>query len=854
MKKTISINIGGVVFYIEEDGYEKLKNYLSSVQRYFSAFEDSNEILSDIEGRVAERFIAKQKAESKQVISLDDVNELIAAMGSVADFEAIEQAEDLLTEPLAAASGRTQSAASDRLYTSPPIAETFAPNSAGAASAPRRLYRDLRRKLIGGVASGVAHYFTVDPLWVRLAFLFLFIGLPVGTGMMVGFSMVNNDGNFASSVSGLAMLVYIAMWIAFPGSNALEEDKSIKKFYRDPDRKVVGGVAAGVASYFGVDLGVVRFLWVLSVFLFGTGFLIYIVLWIISPTAKTLTEKMEMQGEPITLTNIETNIKRGLNLEETPTGESGVTRLLLFPFRAIAAIINGLGKLLKGIGPIFRILIGAILVAVGAAALIGLVVGGSVGMSLREVMPFGNIPPMLLLHEAPSTLLFSVALLVGIPFVVVLLLGLTLLANRRVASGTVWLTLAGLWIVGLIGSASTGIMYQQNFARRGEIQQTDRYAINGTPILDEYDNDGDNSNDWEVRLMIEGYAGDSVKVEREISAKGRSREDARRNAMDLNYGIQQKDSLLRFDKEPTLVSGGKYRDQQVRLRLLMPYDRPFVMTHDFFYRAYRELSNWDVRDQYRELDRNGDREDWTMLRWAVKRDSGLVCLNLPEKYLIEQNNEDNYEQSFYDEGESGSALSLGERGEFTKEYAVADFQKIDIGGAYAIEIRQGDRFTVSADGAQDDVDELAVSVDNGTLLVKKGDESGLFSINDRRIGLRITMPDITSLQLSGASKARVSGFRNLSRLDADLTGAVEAELDVRADRLSIDAAGASKTTLKGRARQVDISLAGACQLNGTEMQIDEADVKAIGASRAEFGKIPKIQKVTVGPSKIESRQ
>lgn len=851
MKKTISINIAGVVFYIEEDGYEKLKNYLGSVQRYFSAFEDSSEILSDIEGRVAERFIAKQKAESKQVISLDDVNELIAAMGSVADFEAIEQAEDLLTEPLAAASGRTQSAASDRPYTNPPVSEKSAPASEGATSAPRRLYRDLRRKLIGGVASGVAHYFTVDPLWVRLAILFLFVGLPVGTGMMVGFNILNSDGDFASSVSGLVMLVYIAMWMAFPGSNTLEEDKSIKKFYRDPDRKVVGGVAAGVASYFGVDLGVVRFLWVLSVFLFGTGFLIYIVLWIISPTAKTLTEKMEMQGEPITLTNIETNIKRGLNLEETPTGESGVTRLLLFPFRAIAAIISGLGKLLKGIGPIFRILIGAILVVVGAAALIGLVVGGSVGLSLREVMPFGNIPPMLLLHEAPSTLLFSVALLVGIPFIVVLLLGLTLLANRRVASGTVWLTLAGLWIVGLIGSASTGIMYQQNFSRRSETQQTDRYAINGTPVLDEYDNDGDNSNNWEVRLVIEGYAGDSIKVEREISAKGRSREDARRNAMDLNYGIQQKDSVLRFDQEPTLVSGGRYRDQQVKLRLLMPYNRPFVMTRNFF---YRKISNWDVQDQYRELDRNGDREDWALLRWAVKRDSGLVCLNLPEKYRAERNEESNDEQTSYDEGDNGSSLSLGGRGEFTKEYAVADFQKIDIGGAYAIEIRQGDRFSVSADGTQEDVDELTVSVDNGTLLIKKREESGLFNMSDRRIGLRITMPDIRSLQLSGASKARVSGFRNLNRLDADLKGAVEAEIDVSVDRLSIDAAGASKTTLKGRTRQVDISLAGACQLNGTEMQIDEADVKAIGASRAEFGKIPKIRKVIVGPSKIESSQ
>jgi hypothetical protein len=103
MKKTISINIGGIIFHIEEDGYEKLKSYLSSIQKYFSSFADSKEIVSDIEGRIAERFFNKQKAENKQVISLSDVDELIAAMGTVADFEAIEQAEDILADPLESA-------------------------------------------------------------------------------------------------------------------------------------------------------------------------------------------------------------------------------------------------------------------------------------------------------------------------------------------------------------------------------------------------------------------------------------------------------------------------------------------------------------------------------------------------------------------------------------------------------------------------------------------------------------------------------------------------------------------------------------------------------------------------------
>ena len=97
MKKTISINISGVIFHIEEDGYDKLKSYLTTVQQYFSTYEDSQEIVTDIENRIAEKLLAKLKSADKQVVSLEDVNELTAAMGTVADFEAVEEEEVLVT-------------------------------------------------------------------------------------------------------------------------------------------------------------------------------------------------------------------------------------------------------------------------------------------------------------------------------------------------------------------------------------------------------------------------------------------------------------------------------------------------------------------------------------------------------------------------------------------------------------------------------------------------------------------------------------------------------------------------------------------------------------------------------------
>lgn len=846
MKKTISINIGGVVFHIEEDGYEKLKSYLASVQRYFSSFADSKEILSDIEGRIAERFLAKQKAESKQVISLDDVDQLIGAMGTVADFEAIEQAEDLLTEPLQAASPRQPQGTFEPPYSAPETPQTppFA-----ATAAPRRLFRDLRRKLIGGVASGLAHYFTVDPLWVRLAFLLLVLGFPAVVGA------TNGPEDFAGSVSGIAVVLYIAMWIAFPGSTTLEEDKSIKKFYRNPDRKVVGGVAAGVASYFGIDVGVVRFLWVLSIFFFGTGFLLYIILWIISPAANTLTEKMEMQGEPITLSNIETNIKRGLNLSEADGQEPPLTRLLLFPFRAIAIIISALGKLLKGVGPILRIVIGALLIAAAVVSLMGILIGGGFGIGMRNMLPFGSIPPLLLLQEAPSTLILSIALVVIIPFIVVLLLGLTLIANRRVASGTLWLTLAGLWVVGLIGSAIAGGMYQQKFSRRGEVQQTDFYQVAGTPVLDEYDNDDNDDFNWDVRLVMEGYAGDSIKIERETTAKGSSPEDARRNAMAMSYRIVQKDSVLRFDEEPTLSPDGRFRDQKVRLRVLVPYDRAFVMTPEFFHGKY---SDWQIKDEYRSVFDDRDNGDWKQLRWVMKRDSGLVCLNLPAKYSRnDEQNEDSDNESdetSYDESEASEQLNLGERGEFVKQYTAKDFQRIDVGGAYSIEIRQGNDFAVSADGERDDVESIDVVVNNGTLEVKNKNDFNIFKNQKRRVGLVIILPTLRSVELSGANKTRISGFRNLDRLDVGLTGATSSDIDVTTDRLEVSASGASKVILRGRARTAEFSLAGACKLEATEMSIDEADVKAVGASKAELGKVRNLRKTTLGVSKIDTQE
>lgn len=841
MKKTISINIGGIIFHIEEDGYEKLKGYLASIQKYFSSFADSKEILSDIEGRIAERFLNKQKAENKQVISLSDVDELIAAMGTVADFEAIEQAEDILADPLETASAPTAGPRQET-FTSAPNAPKTEPARPGA---PRKLYRDLRRKLLGGVAAGLAHYFTIDAIWVRLAFLFGVIGLPAGTGMLG----MNAEDVFGS-ISGFIVLVYIAMWVAFPGSAALEEDAHIKKFYRDPDRKVVGGVAAGVASYFGVDLGVVRFLWVLSILLFGTGFLVYIVLWVIAPNANTLTEKMEMQGEPITLSNIESNIKQSLNLEERGGEEHIATKILLLPFRAIGLVVAALGKLLKGLGPIVRVLIGAFLIGMSAMGLLGIVIAAGIALGLTSAGAFDNLPlPFLIYQELPEVLILSGILVAAIPLITFLLLGLTLVSNKRIVGGSVWLTLLGIWIVGVIGATVGGVTYQQNFAKRSEVTETAFYAPpRGTLTLDyNYLYDEENI-DVDVHL-VGLNASDSIKLEKTLRARGRSREDAQKYAREIKYNPQFRDSVFVFTEGPVLSGRTRFREQQVDLTLAIPYDKPFAMKRDF----YNQLNDWQSSQQnIKRYDfRDADDITWDKLRWVMRRDSGLVCTNIPLKYIRSENNEgdrDGYSFEYND----NSDLELGERGSYSKQFPVSDFKKVDIGGAYSIIIRQGTEYSVTADSDnQENIDDIKVVVEDGVLRVKRTRELNLFDHEKwERIGIVITMPTIENLSLSGANKTLVTEFKDLPKLNVDISGASKTELNVFVDQLSVNVSGASKATLRGSAKSAKLDAHGACKVTATEMNIQNAEVDASGASKVELSHVPNLNKHASGASKI----
>lgn len=161
MNKTVTINISGIIFHIEEDAYEKLGSYLRTVRSRFSEEDGRDDIMADIESRIAE-ILNERVGPSKQVVLMIDVDHVISLMG---EPEAISDQEEK----------KENTASSENA--------AFEPRAAR-----RRLYRDTDDKVIGGVCSGLGYYFDIDPIWFRIGFAVSFFVF--GTGLLFYFLLV----------------------------------------------------------------------------------------------------------------------------------------------------------------------------------------------------------------------------------------------------------------------------------------------------------------------------------------------------------------------------------------------------------------------------------------------------------------------------------------------------------------------------------------------------------------------------------------------------------------------------------------------------------------------------------------
>ena len=186
MKKTISINLNGMLFNIDDDAYARLEEYMKGIEAHFSGQDESNEIMNDIEARIAE-LLNERLGGGNKVVSINDIEEIIRTMGNPDEFAEAEQ-------------------------------ESQNKQHYHYTHRPRRLYRDPDNRVLGGVCGGMGAYMNIDPVIFRVIFVIIFFG-------------------------------------------------------------------------------------------FGVGLLIYLVLWIVIPEARTTAQKLEMRGDPVNVSNIGSFIK-----------------------------------------------------------------------------------------------------------------------------------------------------------------------------------------------------------------------------------------------------------------------------------------------------------------------------------------------------------------------------------------------------------------------------------------------------------------------------------------------------------------------------------------------------------------
>ena len=537
MKKTLTINLSGIVFHIDEDAYEKLGIYLNTIKKSFSDSDGRDEIMADIEARIAE-MLQEKVGQNKQVVTILDINQVIDVMGRPEEFAGEN-----------ASTGSEQSGSSE--------------SARPQLKRKRRVFRDPDERVVGGVCSGIGSYFDFDPIWIRLAF-------------------------------------------------------------------------------------------VLALCFFGTGILLYIILWIIIPAARTTADKLEMRGEPVNIDNIGKTIneeaeylkkkissfKNEMGSKETRQQfRSNISHTADFFVQLLKTILRWVVKVVA----VFMIIFGIMLVVSLLSALFGFNTihfaenGKEVSYSIWE---FGHL---IFTSPAQMTLaLIGGTLLVGIPVISLVYKGFKILFKRKESNKILRFTFGGLFTAGLILSIFSVLSIADEYSVRA--QSTHTYSIkqpasgliylklNGSDIQNEPEemyhehlrfthgarfimNNSKcellNFDEQKITMAtpmldIVPSETDSFQLVVTTSARGENEKEAMNRARRIKYNFTQQDSVIEFDYSYEAPTEDKWRNQEVQLTLRVPPNKMVYLDKSIHHLIY------DVQNATNTMD-----DDMVKRRWIM---------------------------------------------------------------------------------------------------------------------------------------------------------------------------------------------------------------------------------------------
>ncbi len=542
MKKTVTINLSGIIFHIDEDAHEKLHAYLNKIKGFFKQSEGQDEIMADIEARIAE-MLQEKIGKGKEVISTEDVDQVMTVMGKPEDYVDADNGAD------SDETSEDESSSKDYGYTR------------------KRVFRDPDNHVLGGVCGGIAAYFNFDPIWLRVLFA-------------------------------------------------------------------------------------------ISFFFFGTGFLLYILLWLIIPKARTTAEKLEMKGERVNVSSIEKSIKEELDnlkkrfsdfAEEASNGKKKpiqrakglIDKMVDF---IIALLTFTVKAIVKFIGVIF-IAIGIVLLIMLLTSLFGSLSFFSItNMGIGSLLNMDIAEIFFVSQQQFNWAAAGLLLVIGIPLIAIVYNGIKLLLGIKKRLRGLGMVAMALWIAGCILVGYVGVDIGKDFSKKGVNKTTIALANPANNVLylevigEEYDEDDYDirivANNWEsfydgdkrinighTQLDVVRSKTDSFEIQLIYKARGATRKIALKRAENINYTFTQKDSLIQFDPYYNLPDDAKWRAQQVRILIKVPDSGSVHLAH-----SMRRII-YDIDNVTGTYDGDMVGKTWTML------DDGLTCVGCDEDEL-----------------------------------------------------------------------------------------------------------------------------------------------------------------------------------------------------------------------------
>jgi len=164
----------------------------------------------------------------------------------------------------------------------------------------------------------------------------------------------------------------------------------------------------------------------------------------------------------------------------------------------------------------------------------------------------------------------------------------------------------------------------------------------------------------------------------------------------------------------------------------------------------------------------------------------------------------------------------------TREEAISDFDKVDISHSFDVDIKQGEAFSVLIRVDDNLVEQLQVEKFGSTL--KIGLKPGVSIVSNATLEAEITMPELTGVDISGASNATISGFKSTKNLNVDLSGASSLRGDIEAGDTSIDLSGSSEATMTGSGANLTLDASGSSDVDLSDFPVTDAEIDASGAS------------------------